>query len=52
VCVEKAIKRYEQKRNAFIQNEITVKEWTDYCTEALGELITLNIEILERLKGC
>lgn len=49
MSVREMIKQYEEMRSKFIHGTISLKEWTDYCTDALGELINANIEILERL---
>lgn len=50
MSVEELEKEYDKKMVAFLSNEITLKEWTDYCQMALAKLIQLESEILKRLK--
>lgn len=51
MSVEQLIREYDEKLVAFLNDEITLKEWTDYCEITLDKLIHLNSEVLKRLKG-
>lgn len=51
MSVEQLVKEYDKKLVAFLNDEITMKEWTDYCQITLAKLIHLNSEILKRLRG-
>jgi hypothetical protein len=45
------IDKYEDMRNKYIKEEITLMQWFMYCENCLEELMNKNKKVLENLKN-
>ena len=46
------MERYSEMLWAFKTNQITEKQWNEYCLKCLATLMKDNKAVLERLKEC
>ena len=45
------ITNYNETRQQFMNGEITLEQWQEFCFEVLGEIMEENKDVLIRLKN-